>query len=207
MSKKFEYAGNTYGGVTVLSRTAGGYEALCANGHTLIVPTWKLYRAATGSGQIKCAACRPFPEPCKQNPAWQRWSSMLKRARKRNIPVAKRWNTFANFFEDMGAPPKGKYIDRINNDGGYSKDNCRWVTPKQSTENRRNTVWVTYKGRRYRVIEIARLFRMPVMRVYSRLARGWSVVQIANTRRRMNGFYRDGTPLLSRKMRGTRSTL
>lgn len=48
-----------------------------------------------------------------------------------------RWNDFAVFLEDMGERLEGRTLDRINNDLGYSKENCRWATPYEQTHNRR----------------------------------------------------------------------
>jgi hypothetical protein len=64
----------------------------------------------------------------------------------RGIYVCKRWGNFESFFLDMGDCPTGSYLDRINNDGPYSKENCRWATSKQSARNRRNSRLVAYKG-------------------------------------------------------------
>jgi len=56
----------------------------------------------------------------------------------RGIKLDERWYKFIGFLEDMGIRPEGLQIDRINNDGPYTKDNCRWVTPKQNSNNRRS---------------------------------------------------------------------
>lgn len=50
----------------------------------------------------------------------------------RDITVCDRWHDFINFYADMGDRPKGMQIDRIDNNKGYSPDNCRWVTSKDN---------------------------------------------------------------------------
>lgn len=59
----------------------------------------------------------------------------------RGITVCQRWReSFFNFLEDMGEKPEGMSIERIDNDQGYSKANCKWSTWKEQCRNKRNSI-------------------------------------------------------------------
>ncbi len=92
-------------------------------------------------------------------PVYSKWMAMKRRCYNKNertypnyggrgITVCGDWLEFAGFYKDMGPSYKsGLSLDRINNDEGYSKDNCRWITMAEQAKNKRNVKLYKYKGR------------------------------------------------------------
>jgi hypothetical protein len=74
----------------------------------------------------------------------------------RGIEVCERWQVFENFLADMGERPSPSHsIDRIDCDGDYSPDNCRWATHREQLRNTHRNRWVTYDGKDWCVTDLA----------------------------------------------------
>jgi hypothetical protein len=94
----------------------------------------------------------------------------------RGITVCERWqHSFENFIADMGPKPSPAHsIDRIDVDGNYEPENCRWATMQQQSENRRNSRFLTVNGETRCVAVWARRLGISPQSLYSRIDRGWS---------------------------------
>lgn len=95
----------------------------------------------------------------------------------RGVTVCDRWLSFENFLADMGERPDGMTLDRIDNDGPYGPDNCRWATPTDQQANRRRTVMLTIGSETKPLAELARLHGLPPKTVYMRVRYAWSPEQ------------------------------
>ena len=98
-----------------------------------------------------------------------------------------RWEVFENFLEDMGERPEGTTLDRIDGSKGYSKDNCRWATPKEQARNRRSNLVLKFAGLELPVSDWAELLGWPVGTIQKRLRIGWTVEKALTTPRRKYG--------------------
>ncbi len=138
--------------------------------------------------RFRCPACDPKLCPTKIT-----WRAIIKRNKERSIPVCQKWLNYDGFLVDMGLRPKGQVIDRINNQKGYFKSNCRWATYFTSTENRRNTVWLKIRGKRMRIKEAALKFGVKEYLIYNRLRAGWTGADLLIPMIR-SGFDKNGQP-------------
>lgn len=93
----------------------------------------------------------------------------------RGIRVCDRWLTsFTDFYKDMGNRPSENHtLDRINCDGNYAPDNCRWATHKEQANNKRNTAHVEYNGETKTLSEWVELTKLPHKTLCHRYQRGW----------------------------------
>lgn len=93
----------------------------------------------------------------------------------RGIGVCDRWLSVDSFIKDMGPRPSQKHsLDRIDNEQGYSPENCRWATQAEQNRNKRNSKRVTAFGRTQILADWALETGIPRSTVQHRLNRGWS---------------------------------
>lgn len=90
----------------------------------------------------------------------------------RGIEVCQRWRNGFDYFEkDMSPRPSGMSLDRIDVNKGYSKNNCRWATPRQQANNRRDNVRLTCYGVTLTIAEWARVLEINYDKLYNRYRR------------------------------------
>ena len=136
--------------------------------------TYTLSGKALGRAIEPCEMCRPVQarddSSPYRHPLYGSWEATHNRCSNPNDPsyknyggrgitVCPQWTGesavpgakksiggFKQFISDMGPRPEGHSLDRIDNDGNYTPDNCKWSTQKEQASNRRDNVWVTLDG-------------------------------------------------------------
>jgi general stress protein YciG len=142
--------------------------------------------AGSAGGMSKHHGVAEIGSLVSKTPECQIWRGMLARCGDpsnssysryggRGIAVCERWKTFENFLADMGYRPSPELsIDRIDNDRGYSPDNCRWATREQQQNNTCTTRYFTAFGVRRNVSEWSAITGLSSAVIRSRLRLNWT---------------------------------
>lgn len=161
MSKLLDRTGQTHGRLTVLEQagcTRGGdarWRCQCACGNIKAIRGADLGKRTLSCGCLQKESVRKKnfkhgnANRGKLSPEYRSWVGMKQRTSDpnqrnykhyggRGISVCEGWiNSFEQFLTDMGSRPNGTSIDRIDNDGNYEPDNCRWATGSEQRRNQR----------------------------------------------------------------------
>ncbi len=100
----------------------------------------------------------------------------------RGITICDRWlESYENFLADMGEAPPGMEIDRIDNDRGYSPENCQWTTKKENCRNRSNARIITHNGVTRQLHDWADLLGIKYTTLHNRIyVLGWDAERAFN---------------------------
>ena len=85
----------------------------------------------------------------------------------RGITICPEWkDSYLAFLSDMGRSNKEQSLDRIDVNGGYSKENCRWATAKTQCRNKTNTKFIVVNGKTYKAMELADALQVHRNQIY-----------------------------------------
>lgn len=98
----------------------------------------------------------------------------------RGIEICEEWRSFEAFAEwaDKSGYVEGLTIERKDVNEGYCPQNCCWITQKEQTRNKRNTVYITAQGETKTLLEWAKQLNVPASMLKARQARGWTDEEI-----------------------------
>jgi hypothetical protein len=159
----------------------------CSCGNVCIKPTRSLrVNNIRSCGCLKRENKANWKHGQRRNPIYKCWHSMIQRCTNpnnssyadyggRGITVCERWQHFMNFYADMGERPLNMTLDRVDNNGPYSPENCRWATTSEQSRNTRHTRMITFNGRTQCLQDWATEIGISHATIASRLKRGKTV--------------------------------
>lgn len=194
MPKLIDLTGKRFGRLTVISKEASTCQTrwlvLCDCGSERVVQGGNLK-----SGTCQSCGClqrerlahqartRNARHGMTDSPTWSSWRAMIKRCEQpssinyaayggRGIRVCERWHIFENFLADIGQRPSGTSLDRIDVNGNYEPENCRWATRSQQARNTTATPKVMFNGKDYNLSDLAELLGVSTQTIRARQRRG-----------------------------------
>ena len=167
MGKFIDLTGQRFGRLTVVNRAETRnkrtyWDCVCDCGNTKVINSYKLLSGNTQSCRCldtEMTIARTTKHGMSHSsPEYYIWKTMRQRCNNpnngaykeyggRGVKVCKRWDKFESFYKDMGQRPSSKHqIERLDNDGDYEPSNCVWATQLAQANNKRNTLYITFRG-------------------------------------------------------------
>lgn len=201
-------SGQTFGYLTVESRapnkcTPKGAKCTMWNCVCICGKQFEVHACALKSGNTTSCGCEHFKRTrnrmtthgMSKTGAWRSWQNIRKRCMNpdypffenyggRGITVCERWKeSFENFFSDMGPRPQGMSIERMENDSGYSPDNCFWASDHTQRRNKRTTRMLTVFGKTMCMADWAKNNGLRSCDIFYRLKKGWTLEDAVSTKK------------------------
>ena len=149
------------------------------------------YTKSCGCLKYKKGIVRRFKHGMSKSPEYQAWADLKDRCYNpnnkyffnyggRGIKVCDRWlESFENFFEDMGYRPSKRFsIERVENNGIYEKNNCKWGTKYEQERNKRSNVYLEYNGKLKIVKDWSKEIGISNTTISNRIKKGFPISDI-----------------------------
>ena len=98
------------------------------------------------------------------------------------------WKSFEEFLKDMGERKEGMSIDRIDGDGDYNKENCKWSTRSEQQNNRKTCRYIEIAGVTKTLTEWSRVYDVKIATIYYRIKNGMTEAEAITANKRINQF-------------------
>lgn len=196
MKLRVDLSGKRFGKLTVveLSHRSSGkaiWKCLCDCGSTSLAQGYNLTIGHTSS-----CGCQKFESnkaivthgksSTKSHAVWRRMRQRCTNPRDvgykdyggRGIVICDRWDSFESFYLDMGDPPEGMTIDRIDVNGNYEPGNCRWADDAEQSNNRRCVTKIEKFGRKQTISEWSKELGLSRSTIVRRMEHGWPMDRV-----------------------------
>lgn len=204
LKRRKDLSGMVFGYITVkdyayTKNSKAYWNCVCKCGSERLITSSSLLRGLTvscGCYSKEIVIARSTKHGNNKNPLYSIWKDIRKRCYNKNNPayknyggrgikMSKEWySDFMIFYNDMGDRQNDLTIDRIDCNGDYCKENCRWATRKEQANNMRKNIRYNYNGEMLTLSEISTKTGLGYNLLRDRIKLGWSIEKATTTTRK-----------------------
>lgn len=196
LQKYLDYIGTKHGRLTILAITKkpsikAEFHCICECGNQKFIQIYNIVRTHScgcygKDFQKKFKTHGQSGTPKQRTRAYKAWLYMRDRCKNTKSPkykyyggkgvkISNEWQSFENFFRDMGHPKEGMTLDRIDVNGNYEVSNCRWATMMEQGKNKTNNMYLSIGNEKIHLAEAARRFPVKMQTIWARIKKhGWT---------------------------------